>query len=212
MRLGLWLLACVAVACAGGGGATAMESKAAGTSSAEEPKRRAPGIAVDPRAALPEPASSASSDRGLLVLSAPPNPEAARATVRSFFSAVLREAADEIDRIVGPDAWVETGSQRQPVRGFWRARFAQLDYASLAHDVVYRDSELETFRPVDLARQDGDQPTFVDAKPGDLVVRAKIRVSWSGRPRLLGDELVFLLRPDADRFVITEISEDFRLP
>ncbi len=210
MRSGFSLFGLLAVACATS--PAAAPTATASASASAEVKRLAPGVAVDPRAALPAAAPRANSDQGLLVLSAPPDPETARATVRSFFDAVLREAVDEIDRLVGPDAWVETGSQRQPVRGFWRARFAQLDYAVLAHDVVYRDSELETFRPADLARMGEGQPTFIDAKPGDLVVRAKIRVSWAGRARLLGDELVFLLRPEADHFLITEIAEDFRLP
>ncbi len=215
MRFGFSLIGLAALACATSATSPPVDrAKAAGpnASAAADFKRRAPGVAVDPRAALPAATASASSDQGLLVLSAPPDPELAKQTVHSFFSAVLREAVDEIDRLVGPDAWVETGSQRQPVRGFWRARFAQLDYAALAHDVVYRESELETFRPADLPRMGESPPAFIDAKPGDLVVRAKIRVSWTGRARLLGDELVFLLRPEADRFVITEISEDFRLP
>ncbi|HEV8246743.1 MAG TPA: hypothetical protein VGP93_13290 [Polyangiaceae bacterium] len=175
-------------------------------------KRRAPGVAVDPRAALPEPASSAGTDQGVVVLSSPPDPELARETVRRFFGAILREAPDEIDRLVGADAWVETGSQRQPVRAFWRARFAQLDYGSLSHEVVFRESELETFRPADVQRMGEGSPTFVETKTGDLIVRAKIRVSWAGKARLLGDELFFLLRPEGDQFLIAEIVEDFRLP
>jgi hypothetical protein len=180
--------------------------------SAPESTRRAPGVAVDPRAALPESTGRATTERGLLVLTSPPDPEAARDTVRRFFRAVVREAPEEIDRLVGAEAWVETGSQRQPVRGFWRARFAQLDYGALAHEVVYRDSELEVFRPADLERMGESRPAFVEAKPGDVIVRAVIRVSWAGRARLLGDELLFLLRPDGAEFVIAEIAEDFRLP
>jgi hypothetical protein len=181
-------------------------------SSAEDAARRAPGVAVDLRAELPAVADTAATDDGLVVLASPPDPTRARDTVRRFFSAVSHEAADEIDRLVGTDAWVETGAQRQPVRGFWRARFAQLDYDELSREVVYRDAELETFRPDDLARMGGSRPAFVETRQGDLIVRAKIRVSWKGRTRLFGDELVFLLRPEGDRFLIAEIAEDFRLP
>lgn len=161
---------------------------------------------------MPEPADSAPTEAGLVVLASPPDPTRARETVRRFFSAVVREAAEDLERLVAPDAWVETGAQRQPVRGFWRARFAQLDYGELGREVVYRDSELETFRPWDLERMGSGRPALGEARQGDLVVRAKIRLSWKGRTRLFGDELVFLLRPDGDRFVIAEIAEDFRLP
>ena len=169
-------------------------------------------MAVDPQAALPAATPAAATEKGLVVLSSPPDPTRARDTVRRFFNAVAREAADDIDRLVGADAWVETGAQRQPVRGFWRARFAQLDYGELGREVVYRDSELETFRPDDLERMGSGRPSFIETRQGDLVVRAKIRLSWKGRSRLFGDELVFLLRPDGDRFLIAEIAEDFRLP
>ncbi len=205
LALALWASACART--------SAETTTPAGlASSAEPPERRAPGIAVDPQAALPEARPAGATEQGLVVLSSPPDPTRARDTVRRFFSAVAREAPDEIDRLVGADAWVETGAQRQPVRGFWRARFAQLDYSELGREVVYRDSELETFRPDDLERLGSGRPAFVETKQGDLVVRAKIRLSWKGRSRLFGDELVFLLRPDGDRFVIAEIAEDFRLP
>ncbi|HVJ16433.1 MAG TPA: hypothetical protein VM686_13420, partial [Polyangiaceae bacterium] len=63
-----------------------------------------------------------------------------------------------------------------------------------------------------LERMGSGRPSFIETRQGDLVVRAKIRLSWKGRSRLFGDELVFLLRPDGDRFLIAEIAEDFRLP
>ena len=204
-----WSRACSALLLLGcGARATAVES----ASALPEEERRAPGVAIDPQAALPAPADHAQSQQGLVVLAAPSDPNVARETVRQFFDAVSREANDELDRLVAPDAWVETGSQRQPVRAFWRARFAQLDYGVLAREVVYRESELETFKPRDLQRMGENRPTFVEPRDGDLVVRARIRASWKGRSRLFGDELVFLLRPAGSRFVITEISEDFRLP
>jgi hypothetical protein len=193
-------------------GCAGAQAPATTKSASDDEERRAPGVVIDPQAALPEPSTTADSEEGLVVLSSPPDPGRARDTVRRFFSAITREAADELDRLVGADAWVETGSQRQPVRGFWRARFAQLDYGELAREVVYRDSELETFRPEDLERMGGARPSFIETRQGDLVVRARIRLSWKGRQRLLGDELVFLLRADGDRFVIAEIAEDFRLP
>ncbi|HVJ19549.1 MAG TPA: hypothetical protein VM686_29215, partial [Polyangiaceae bacterium] len=146
------LCAAAAVTTVGCGSAGPQATAPQSSASAEPPERRAPGVAVDPQAALPAATPAAATEKGLVVLSSPPDPTRARDTVRRFFNAVAREAADDIDRLVGADAWVETGAQRQPVRGFWRARFAQLDYGELGREVVYRDSELETFRPDDLER------------------------------------------------------------
>jgi hypothetical protein len=177
-----------------------------------ESPRKPPGVAVDPAPSLPAPADSAKTLDGLVVLTAPPDPRAARTVVREFFGAVVREAPEKLDELVSAEAWVDSGSQRQPVRAFWRARFSQLDYAVLADEVLFRESELQTYRPEDLGRLAGTRPTFVDAEGTDLVVHARIRTSWTGRTRLLGDELFFLLRPLGERYVIAEIIEDFRLP
>jgi hypothetical protein len=181
-------------------------------SSLPEAPRKPPGVAVDPAPSLPTTAVSAKTLEGLVVLSAPPDPRAARTVVREFFAAVVQEAPEKLDEIVSAEAWVDSGSQRQPVRAFWRARFSQLDYAALADEVLFRESELETYRPQDLGRLTGTRPTFVDAEGTDLVVHARVRASWTGRTRLLGDELFFLLRPLGERYVIAEIVEDFRLP
>ena len=46
----------------------------------------------------------------------------------------------------------------------------------------------------------------------EIAVRVPIRVSWAGRARLFGDELLFRLQPAGTRYEIAEITEDFRLP
>jgi hypothetical protein len=46
----------------------------------------------------------------------------------------------------------------------------------------------------------------------EIAVRVAIRVSWAGRARLFGDELLFRLQPSGNHYAISEISEDFRLP
>jgi hypothetical protein len=46
----------------------------------------------------------------------------------------------------------------------------------------------------------------------EVAVRVPIRLSWAGRTRLFGDELLFRLQPSGSSFEIAQISEDFRLP
>ena len=176
--------------------------------------RRAPGVAVDPAAELPAAGDRAGAQRGLLVLKAPRDVEAARAVVRRFFDAIVAGSAQGLDPLVSELAWVQLGPQggRQRAREFWRSRLDQIDYQALAGEPLYRESELETYRPEDLARLDASRRPPIEVQAGDVVVRARIATARLGRTRYFGDDIVFLLRPRGTNFEIVEMIEDFRLP
>jgi hypothetical protein len=89
---------------------------------------------------------------------------------------------------------------------------SQLDYTELKGQLLFRDGDLETFRAEDLARLPAGRRIPLELGDDDVAVRVPIRVSWAGRTRLFGDELVFRLEPTGARFEIAEIAEDFRLP
>ena len=72
--------------------------------------------------------------------------------------------------------------------------------------------DLETFRAEDLARLPAGRRLPIELAADEIAVRIAIRVSWSGRARLFGDELVFRLQPAGTRYEIAEINEEFRLP
>lgn len=183
------------------------------TELASEP-RRAPGVAVDPAAELPAAGDSAHAQRGLVVLKAPRDVEAARAVVRRFFEVIVAGSAQGLDPLVSELAWVQLGPQggRQRARDFWRSRLDQIDYQALQGEPLYRESELETYRPEDLARLDATRRPAVEVQLGDVVVRARIPTARLGRTRYFGDDIVFLLRPRGTDFEIVEMIEDFRLP
>ena len=184
------------------------------TSSGFDPdaKRQAPGVSEPRGEALPEPNRTGDAQAGLLLLRAPAAPELARQVVRSFLRAAVDETPDRLELLLAPQAFIDTAGGRQPARSFWRARLAQLDYTELKGQLLFRDSDLETFRAEDLTRLPTGRRIPLELDGDEVAVRVPIRVSWVGRTRLFGDELVFKLQPAGSRFEIAEISEDFRLP
>lgn len=175
-------------------------------------ERRAPGVVEVHRLVLPAPVRAGSSREALLLLRAPPATEQARSTVRDFLRATLNEAVDRLDPLLAEQAFVETALGRQPARAFWQLRFAQLDYTELRGQLLFREADLQTFRAEDLARLPANRRLAVELAPDEVAVRVPIRLSWSGRTRLFGDELLFRLQPNGAGFEIAQISEDFRLP
>jgi hypothetical protein len=181
-------------------------------SAATEPERRAPGVADVQTLVLPAPARAGSSRDELLLLRAPPASELARQTVRDFLRATVNEAMDRLEPLLADQAFVDAGGGRQPARAFWQLRFAQLDYTELRGQLLFRDADLQTFRAEDLARLPASRRLALELGEDEVAVRVPIRLSWAGRTRLFGDELLFRLQPSGSSFEIAQISEDFRLP
>jgi hypothetical protein len=174
--------------------------------------RRAPGVS-EVRASFAPPATrSGNTSERLLFLRTHAGPESARKVVRSFLRAVVSESPDRLDALFAPQAVVELSGGRQSARAFWRFRLAQLDYSELKGELLFRDSDLETFGAEDLSRQGVVRRIPVELSDDEVAVRVPIRLSWLGRPRLFGDELVFKLHPVGTGFEIAQISEDFRMP
>lgn len=180
---------------------------------AEQP-RRPPSFAPEPSLSIESADATAdrSSDEPTRVV-VPLDSEAARDVVTRFFIAVLLESGSDLFALLAPQAWAVSEGNRQPVQALWRARLAQLDYTSLSGRVVGAPQTLRTytFQNAERAKHDG---VPAPASPNEVVVVARPALSWAGKTRLFGDELVFRLRPKADQpaFEITEIVEDFRLP
>ena len=174
--------------------------------------RRAPGVAQLRSETLPEPTRVGDSRDRWLVLRAPAASGLAREAVRDFLRATVSEALERLEPLLAPQAFVETSSGRQPARAFWQSRFTVLDYTELQGQLLFREADLETFRAEDLARLPAARRPSIELATDEVAIRVPIRVSWAGRARLFGDELLFRLRPVGARYEIAEIIEDFRLP
>jgi hypothetical protein len=201
---------CALTLCVGCAGArpTAIASEA--TRSAAP--RRAPGVFVQRSEVHPEPALVGDSRDQWLVLRTPMASGLARDAVRDFLRATVNEALERMDPLLARQAFVETASGRQPARAFWQSRFTVLDYTELQGQLLFREADLETFRAEDMARLPATRRLPIELAADEIAVRVPIRVSWAGRARLFGDELLFRLQPAGTRYEIAEITEDFRLP
>lgn len=174
----------------------------------------APGVAVDPTPALPAATATDNSDQALVVLQAPADTSAARATVRSFFRAVVAGQATKLDALFSHDAWMQTGAQsdRQRALTYWHARLAKLDYSVLRGQVVYRESDMETYRPQDLARLRAVRHLSLSISDDQVLIRVPIATPRVGNKRLFADEMLFVLSPKANSYVIDGIDENFQSP
>jgi|SRR6188768_511670 len=183
-----------------------------GASAASVAPRRAPGVPEQHSEVLPEPSLVGNTRDQWLVLRAPAASGLARETVRDFLRATVNEALERMDPLLAPQATVDTGSGKQPARSFWQSRFSVLDYTELRGQLLFREADLETFRAEDLARLPTGRKFPIELAADEIAVRVPIRLSWTGRARLFGDELLFRLQPTGTRYEIAEISEEFRLP
>ncbi|MEO7037250.1 MAG: hypothetical protein ABI548_25065 [Polyangiaceae bacterium] len=209
-RIGFALALALAVALGGGCARTPQFASSAALPNRNE--RRAPGVTESRNFTVPDPVRQGNSEDQLLLLRAPAGTALARDTVRDFLRAAVNEAPARLELLLAPDAFVDTGAGRQPARAFWQTRIAQLDYTELRGQLLFRDGDVETFRAEDLTRLPAGRRIPLELRADEVAVRVPIRVSWAGRTRLFGDELLFRLQPAGVRFEIAEISEDFRLP
>lgn len=175
--------------------------------------RQAPGVAFDPAPEIPPAASAGNPAQGLVVLRTPANPAAAREAVREFFRAVVDEAPDKLDDLIDAQAYIRTGSGhgRVRARSYWQQRLSRLDYGALSGQLVYRPSEVETYRAADVARLRSTRQFPVSPGNDDILIRVPIAVPRVGNTRLFGDEILFVLHPRAHGYVISEMVEDFQL-
>jgi hypothetical protein len=139
--------------------------------------------------------------------------DSASELVSRFFMAVLVESSRDLFPLLGSQATLVSEGNRQPAQAAWRARFAQLDYTTLAGRLVATPQTLHTytFDSAERARSDG---VPVPQSANEVVVVARPGLVWTGKTRLFGDQLAFRLKPKSDEpgYEITEITEDFRLP
>jgi hypothetical protein len=205
-----------ALALAAAGGCAGASPSFATVSKFPDEPRHAPGVAVDPTPTLPAATASDSVDDALVVLRAPADVSAARATVRAFFRAVIGEQPDALDALINGDGWVQTSPQssRQSALGYWRARLAKFDYSALRGQLVYRESEIETYRPRDLDRLKASRRLPLSVSNDQVLVRVPIATSRVGRKRVFADEMLFVLspKPGAGGYQIDGIEEDFQSP
>jgi hypothetical protein len=181
--------------------------------------RKPDGIAVDLVSEPPPYVATAEAKDGVVTLRTPLGTAAAMAAVRTFFESVLREDMNAMLTVTTPAALVNDtrGSvltRSYNVRFLWQQRFGKYDYALLSGRVIYRDSDVRTYRSADAEQLPYELKAAMVGDPlqeGDVVLRVPIVNHSVKSERLLGDELTFWLRREDARFVIYRIAEEVPL-
>jgi hypothetical protein len=181
-----------------------------------EGPRRPDGVVVDPTPELPR-ATEAAQPASTIVALKPPLPEkAARALVAAFFRAVVSEDLDAIADLSMPDAVAPTKSRGSSasILDHWRGRMRHFRYRTLAGEVLYQEADVEFYRYDDLdVIAIGRPPRPPEMTRSDLLLRVPLTVvRAAGSDRAFGDDILFLLRRDKDRFRIRQVLEDFQIP
>lgn len=214
------LVAAIAVAlsvtllsgCGGAGGfATASEFDGA--------RRRPDGVAIDPTSSPPPARDQAEARDGLVTLRTPLGIDRAIVTVNELFRKIVLEDSEGLEALFTRDALAVTTTspgagpgQTPQATLWWQQRFRRLDYTKLAGETIFREAELEIYRAEDALDTPPHPAIRLEAlNDNDVVIRAPILTSRVGADRLLGDEIIFWLRRDNDRYKIYRIVEDFQL-
>jgi hypothetical protein len=210
------LVACALVVCACGKGAefpTASELP-------DEP-RRPDGIAVDLSSEPPVTRDRAESSDALVTLRTPLGTEVALATVRAFFEAMVNEDTVTLDKLISSDARMQdtrtrpaapSSSAEQTLSGLWRDRFTKHEFKLLTPALLYREGDITAYRKEQLdalpiaVRYLGPPRTAIE--PTDVVLHVPIVTHTVKSERLLGDDMYFWLRREADRYLIYRMAED----
>jgi hypothetical protein len=206
-RLGaLALVACVASSGCLGGVRSASELP--------EGPRRPDGVAVDPATAQPAARGAAEAREGLVTLKTPLGTDRALATVDEVFRRIVAKERDELAQLFTRDATVVNPSgsgQTMNALNWWTQRFNKLDYQKLAGEPVFRVAEAEVVRGEGALDAASTPAMRADALgDDDVVIRAPILTTHVGAERFFGDEIIFWLRRDGDRYKIYKMLEDFQ--
>ena len=184
----------------------------------DEP-RRPDGVVVDPRSAPPMATSSTGdTSSSVLALRVPLGTRAAHETIAAFFAGVAAEDPTVLHANADPSATVsDLGTSPPRVLNLvfvWQQRFGKFDYRELAERARYRDADVRTYPSANahaLPRRIQGGVLSEPLGPDDVVLIVPIAAPLHKGERLFGDELTFVLRRTADRFVIAKIVEEVPL-
>jgi len=186
---------------------------------AEKGRRHPDGVAIDPVSAPPPARDHAEVSEGLLTLRTPLGADQAVAVVAELFRKVVLEDGEGLDALftrdavsVSPSAPNGGSGQAPSALLLWQGRFRKLDYTKLAGEPIYREAEIQIFRPEDSVEAVPHASVHPESLgDGDVVVRVPLITTRIGAERLFGEEMILWMRRDGERFRIYRAFEDFQL-
>jgi hypothetical protein len=170
----------------------------------DEP-RRAPGISLDPQFAEP---TTVEDEPRTLVLTPPVDSREAKQVLSRFLEAVVNEDITTLTRLLAPGALQQLGSggEVRAAGDYWQKRLARLDYAPLRGEPLFRPEEVRLVRAESLPGPGG-----LRLEPRQIALTMPVLTTHSGKVRLFGPELTFVISENGDRLTLARIIEDFQL-
>lgn len=195
-------------------------ANASGFSAASElPRepRRPDGVVVDPETKLPPAENEVRSDAKLAILRAPLDDRIAHELLGAFFRALATEDLPALAALLADDASFSppSGGPKRKALEVYRARATRFDYFPLTRAKIFDEDKVETYRFEDFDAEHGLRTAFPtslreDLRPTDLVLRVPIATTHTNAGRVLGDELLLIVRrDDRKELKIAAIFEDF---
>ncbi len=187
---------------------------------APESERRPDGVSLELESGPPPYQSRQATDQAVASLRAPLGLEEAEKVIEAFFEAVLNEDINGVSKLLRPGAMAydtrTTGTPRTlNLLAQWRNRFSQFEYERLRTRVVFRPSELMSYRPPHLDRLplevrelDPSEDASGSGRPTAVVMRATLLARSVDGEQLFGPELYFWLERDENRYEIFQVAEN----
>lgn len=175
--------------------------------------RRPDGVVVDPETVLPAPQTAVPSDIGLATLRPPLDERLAREITRAFFRAIATEDLPALASLLTESASFRSpsGGERRGALEVYRARAARFDYFPLVLSTIFDEASVEIYRSTDFGAETSlpvARPH--DLEPTDIVLRVPITTTHTQAGRVLGDEILLIVRRDDQGVVrIRAIVEEF---
>lgn len=184
-----------------------------------EEERRPDGVSLELDSEPPGFDERESSDATVTTLRAPLGLDQAEDVIASFFQAVLQEDIGELSKLLRSGAMAyDTRTSGAPrtlnLLSQWRNRFEKFDYLRLRSRVVYRPSEVRSYRPPHLDALPLEvrelDPSGDEGARGRtaMVLRAAILSRNVDGEQLFGPEIYFWLERDGNRFEILQVAEN----
>jgi hypothetical protein len=204
-RQALVLAALACVAC-GASQAPVVAGPAAGTSSAEPP-RRPDGVVLEPPPAIPQAVTIAEA-RGVVALRPSLSGDAIRDCVRDLLDAWQRGSLDGLSELLTSDAGPLEARARGPgaLVEAWRQRLRAHEYRRLEGLDLVRPDRVEHYAFDELGGPDAPaRPT--EMHPDEIYVRVPLEVTQVAGEKLFEGTIVLLVRGEHGKARITAYGE-----
>lgn len=162
----------------------------------------------DPQPYLPPVARGAVHSGATVGVSASMAEDDVRGSALAFMRAWLAEDIEGLMDLISEDFALGAGGRsisRQVLREAWQRQFARLDFTQFTVDEVVDHDAIEVIPFDDQAQRSGPSQGVI--RPGDLLVRLRMRVTQRNRRRYFEDVLELWFRRQRGRWLIVALGE-----